>query len=116
MVSAIFVVNSLKNPNKVYGDTTIQPNYAPMNDTGVLCGNGSSTLMLATSTSRSFLRISNISQGNIYYGFGQPAATSTGGVLFASSSMEFNQSNMYSGAIYCLATTANATTTIAEEK
>ena len=90
--------------------------YAPMNSTAVSCVNGASTLLLATSTSRQFLQISNSGSKTVWIGYGAAAATSTGSFLVASSSMTLDNSRLFGGAIYCLGDTATSIVTISESK
>lgn len=97
-----------------FGDTSIQPIYSPLKNSGVLCPNGASTLLVATSTNPGYLRITNMTAQTVFLGMGVPAASSSGVMLAASSSIEFNQTNFFGGAIYCLGYGAAASTTYAE--
>ena len=115
-VIAIIAVLYMGRPATPQTFGQFAPQYSPMKNTGVLCVNGASTLLIATSTSRSYLRLGNMSGKTIWLGMGVPAATSTGIFLAASSTIEFNQTNMFSGAIYCLGDSASGTNTVAEEK
>lgn len=105
----------VESPAK-FGDTTIQPIYATNTNTGVLCTT-SSGLLVATSSNPGFLRISNTSPFTIFLALGNPPAVLYQGLtLFASTSIEFNQTNFYAGQIYCISSGGNASTTISESK
>lgn len=107
--------HSTPAPTQKFGDTTIQPIYAPNTNTGFLC-TGSSQLMLATSTNPGFLSISNDSANGIYLNLGYGAAVLHQGIyLPGSTTIQFNQTNFYAGQISCIAT-GNASTTISETK
>lgn len=85
--------------------------YGVATSKSISCTSGTSTLLLATSTPRMMIRISNLSAGSMYLGIGQAAATSSGVYLAASSTVSFDSSNVNLGsAIYCLtdSTTAKA--------
>lgn len=84
--------------------------YVPMTQGGVLCPSGASKLLIGTSTSgRNLAYISNDSAVGIYLGLGVPAATSTGVLLNASSTMRFDATGSYAGAVYCMSAGANGT-------
>lgn len=89
--------------------------YGVFNNGGVLCGNASSTLMVATSTSgRNLMYISNDSPVSIFLGFGKDVKNNTGVLLNASSTIKFDSSGSYGGAIYCSGLGATASTTFSE--
>lgn len=90
------------------------PVFSIGSSTGVLCGT-SSTQLIATSTSRNFLSVSNISPNIVYLSFGGPAALNSGMALYASSTMRLDQNALYAGAIYCIAS-SNSSTTLLELK
>lgn len=88
---------------------------AAQTSTGVLVTT-SNTVVLATSTSRSFVRISNLSGNTIYCNTdnGKPATAFQGYMISATSSLSFsdNDSNLYRGAINCIAIGGSASTTV----
>lgn len=96
------------------GDINANPIYAPANNTGILCAN-TSTLLIATSTSRNMLVVSGDSIHTVYLSLGTPAVMDQGIVLNASSSVIFDSTRLFAGAIYCISST-NASTTLSESK
>ena len=70
-------------------------------------GTATSTAILATSTGgRTYFRITNTGSGTVYLGLGQYAATSSGIVLFASSTYERDAMQvLWMGSVYCEADT-----------
>lgn len=103
-------------PKTAFGTTDI-PQNTPMKQGGVLCGNASSTLLVATSTSgRSFMTISNDSAAAIFIGFGNSAAVDTGTMINASSTMTLDSTHSYTGAIYCAAKGTTASTTFSDSQ
>lgn len=89
--------------------------YIPMKSGAVLCPSGASTLLLATSSSgRNLAYLSNDSGTGVFLGFGVPAATSTGTLLNASTTIRMDATGSYAGAIYCLGYGANATTSYSD--
>ena len=114
---ALFAVLYMGRPATPQTFGQVSPTmFSPMTNTGTLCTSGASTQIVATSTSRQFISISNQSAYTIFLGLGVPAATSSGITLFASTTIQLNETNLYGGAIYCLAVGGNASTTVAEEK
>lgn len=88
-----------------------------MKNGGTLCGNASSTLMVATSTSgRNLLYISNDSPVSITLNLGKDVASSTGVLLAASTTMRMDATGSYAGAIYCMGIGGNASTTWADSQ
>lgn len=77
----------------------------------------SSTLVSATNTARTYLRISNVSSNNIYCKLQttppQTAILYEGFAIHASSSAEFTGDNLYTGPVFCIST-GNASTTVVE--
>lgn len=99
--------------NKAYGDITANLGLGIPTNSGINCIKGTSTLVQATTTNRSYIRISNASGFGMYLSVGIPAATSSGIYLSASSSIDFAQGNILPlGNIYCLADAGNATATV----
>lgn len=91
--------------------------YGVSNNGGVLCGNASSTLMVATSTSgRQLAYISNDSPFPVYLGFGKDVRNDTGVLLNASSTIKFDSSGSYGGSIYCSAQGGVASTTFSDSR
>lgn len=72
-----------------------------------------STQVVATSTARTFLRVTNISSNNIYCSDGtQNAVLYEGVAIMASSSVEFSSNTQpFTGALNCIST-GNASTTV----
>lgn len=101
------------------GDANQYTMYAPANNTNAWCSNGASSVALGTSTSRSYLRISNAatsSGASVWLSLGTPAATGTGILLTASSSVTFDANSLFAGAINCLGNGAAQGVSISEEK
>ncbi len=93
----------------------VVPINKPLTSGAVLCGNGVSTLLVATSTSgRNFMTISNASGINVFLGFGYSATNYQGTMLAASSTLTLNNTGTYTGAIYCSALGGTATTTYSD--
>lgn len=89
--------------------------YVPMTQGAILCPSGASKLLLATSTSgRNLAFISDDSAVGVYLGLGVPAATSTGVLLNASSTMRMDATGSYAGSIYCMSAGAAATTSYSD--
>lgn len=110
---AVYVVSKL-SPQK-YGDIIQNTYYSAESATSTMCYNGVSSLLAATSTNgRPFMRITNIGSAAIYLGLGVPARVYNGLSITASSSFEMNQTNNFSGAIYCAGQGANASTSVIE--
>lgn len=66
-----------------------------------------STVVLATSTSRSYARITNDSATNkVYLSFGSAAAQGKGLALPPNTSWEMTDANLFYGAIYAVASTS----------
>ncbi len=88
---------------------------AAYTSTGVLVTT-SSTLVLATTTSRTFARISNISGNAIYCNLdnGKPAVAFSGVMVSATSTLNVSDSdsNLYRGAVNCIAVSGSASTTV----
>lgn len=115
----IYFGYSVQAPKAHVGDGNQYTMYAPMNNTQTSCTNGASTLLIATSTSRQFLRLTNTgtsSTAAVWLSFGTPAATGTGAFLNASSSLTFDANSLFAGAIYCLGQGANVGVAISEAK
>lgn len=94
---------------KKVGDITAMPFFTASNS-NITCGpNSASTVAIATSTSRFFLRVSNTSGAGIFLGLGSPATSTAGLTVFAGTGYQFDQNSLFSGAIYCYAA---ATTTL----
>lgn len=101
----------------VVNATASQATYGVSNNVGVLCGNASSTLLMATSTSgRQLAYISNDSSLAIYLSFGKDAKNDTGILLNASSTIKFDSSGSYGGSIYCSAQGGTASTTFSDSR
>lgn len=84
---------------------------APMTSGSALCGNASSTLLFATSTSgRNLAYISNDGSAAVFLGLGVPAVVNKGVLLNASTTMRFDATGSYAGAVYCAGLGANAST------
>lgn len=98
---------------KVYGSTSFNgtPNlfFVVATSTSETVGT-SNTLMLATSTGRTFARIANTSGGAItcIYNNGAPASLNNGFIIAASSTFEMNQLSepVYTGAVSCISDTS----------
>lgn len=104
---AYFAMSAIK-PAQAY-DIGTNAYFGVPTQKSVSCTIGVSTLLLATSTPRMMIRISNLSAGSMYLGIGTAAATSTGVYLSASSTITFDSSNVILGsAIYCLTDSATA--------
>lgn len=88
--------------------------------TSVWVGKDISTLIVATSTGRSYLEIANISGATstaqaLYCNVnGKEAVLYSGLVVHASSSRLFNLDGLYRGALYCKFPVASSTVTILE--
>lgn len=109
-----FGIYSSIAPKHLFGTTDIPINL-PMTKGGVLCGNNTSTLLIATSTSgRNYMTISNASAVAVFLGFGYSAAAYQGTLLSASSTITLDSTKSYTGAIYCLGLGATATTTYSD--
>lgn len=99
---------------KSFGTTNI-PLNVPLTQGAVLCGNNTSTLLVATSTSgRNFMTISNDSPVTVFIGFGYSASINKGLMLNASTTYTLNANNTYTGAIYCTGLGAAASTTYSD--
>lgn len=86
--------------------------YVPMTSGAVSCPIGASKLLMATSSSgRNLAYISDDSATGVYLGLGVPAATSTGVLLNASTTMRFDATGSYAGAVYCMSNGSAAATT-----
>lgn len=85
---------------------SINPIYTFVSSKTVYCISGASTQVVGTSSNRQFLSISNISTtsnvGHVDLALGVAAAANTGIALFSSTTQQFNQNNLFTGAIYCL--------------
>ena len=115
IVGAVFLgILFFNKTPKSLGDYNGYPIFAPASSTGVLCGTGS-TQIVATSTSRNFISISNISGYPIFVSFGTPAALNTGITIASSSTLRLDQNALYAGNINCIAQVA-ASTTVLEMK
>lgn len=101
-------------PQVSFGTSSIAIN-TPMTQGGVLCGNNTSTLLMATSTSgRNFATISNDSPVAIFIGFGYKATPNQGLMLNASSTFTLDATHSYTGAIYCTGLGATASTSYSD--
>lgn len=102
-------------PKTAYGTINIAINK-PMTSGSVLCGNASSTLLVGTSTSgRNLMYISNASPLSVFLGLGKDiTATTTGVLLPASTTMRFDSTGSFAGAIYCEGNGGTATTTFSD--
>lgn len=86
-----------------------------MTQGSALCGNNTSTLLMATSTSgRNFATISNDSPISVFIGFGYSATSNKGLLLNASSTYTLDSSHSYAGAIYCTGLGAAASTSYSD--
>lgn len=85
--------------------------YAPVNSGSTLCGNASSTLVVATSTTgRNMMLFSNDSAQAIYLGLGTAAVADKGVMVSASSTIRFDSNASFAGSIYCTSKGATAST------
>lgn len=76
--------------------------YVPMTSGSVLCPFGASKQLMGSSSSgRNLAYISNDSAVGIYLGLGVPAATSSGVLLPASTTMKFDATGSYAGVVSC---------------
>lgn len=101
-------------PGVSFGTSGIAINV-PMTQGGVLCGNNTSTLLLATSTSgRNFATISNDSSISVFIGFGNKATSNNGLLLNASSTFTLDATHSFAGAIYCTGLGATASTSYSD--
>lgn len=98
----------------VAGMETANAYVTPQTSTGVAVTT-SSTQVLATSTGRSYARISNLSGNAIYCNLdtGKPAVAFSGIMVQATSTLVIsdNDSSLYRGAVNCIAVGATASTT-----
>lgn len=101
-------------PSKTVGDYNGYPIFSLGSTTGVLCGL-TNTQLVATSTSRNFISISNTGTSTMFISLGTNASLNTGISLFTNTTIRFDSNALYSGAINCIDTNA-ATATIEELK
>ena len=100
-----------------YAHATVNESVSKMTNGGTLCGNASSTLMMASSTTgRNLAYISNDSPLSIELSFGRDAASSTGYLLAASSTLRMDSVGSFSGSIYCYGIGGAASTTWADSQ
>lgn len=91
--------------------TSNVPIFAPVNTGSTLCGNASSTLVVATSTTgRNMMLFSNDSAQAIYLGLGTAAVADKGVMVSASSTLRFDSNASFAGAIYCTSKGTTAST------
>lgn len=126
-VTALAIVFSPSTPDvkTALGSGNIITNYAHVATSSAILVTTSSTLVMPTSTDRTYLRISNIAGKPIFctlsvrgtnsstYTTG-PAIMYQGITIFASSTLEFKiDENPYTGPVYCISE-ANSSTTISQ--
>lgn len=114
IVIAFLIPNATGLRAPTAGDINAFPVFTPAVSTGVICTT-SSTLLVATSTSRNMITISNDSGNSLYIGLGVAAVLHQGTLMSASSTITFDQSKLYAGAIYCISA-VNSSTTLTELK
>lgn len=101
------------------GDTSIPTMFSPMSNSQVVCASNTSTLLVGTSTSRAYLRLSNTGSStaaSVWLSFGTPAAVGIGSFLTSSSSITFTPDTLFAGAVYCAGQGASVAVSISEEK
>lgn len=113
----LYIISIIKVSAPVFGgglDTNTI--YAPMSATSVSCAYGASTLLLATSSSRQFVQLSNTGPASVWIAYGTSAATGTGTLLTSSTTLTLGSVTNFGGAIYCLGAGAAASVAISESK
>lgn len=96
----LFLEKSSSTPAQTFGDINRLTNVT---NTSVACGT-SDTLVLATSSGRQYVAITNTSATPVYLALGTTAVGSNGIYLGASGgAFEINQDNLFTGAIHCIA-------------
>lgn len=79
-----------------------------------------SSMVLSTSTSRTYATIQNLSSTTIYcmLNSAAPAIAYQGTAIFASSTLviNFNEDNLYRGAVYCISPSNNTASTTSYDK
>lgn len=101
--------------NKVYGSTSFNGSpslFFTVATSSAATAGTSSTLVIATSTGRTFLRIANTGANAVtcIYNNGGPATVTNGFIIAASSTFEMNQLNepVYTGTVQCISDTASS--------
>lgn len=93
--------------------------FNELSTTNVNVGEDVSTLVVATNTSRQYLRITNNGTSTaqtMYCNTNDRAATKNAGfAVFASSSVEFDLDNLYRGAVRCIYDLATSSALVAEK-
>ncbi len=117
ILAGLLLFGTNKSP-QVFG--SINPIYTSISNKTVYCTSNTSTLVVGTSSQRQFLSISNISTTSAgeavptFLSLGVAAAVNTGIALFASTTQQFDQNKLFTGAIYCVGNATGQSLSVSE--
>ena len=112
---------SLFDSNKVLGVSTVIPSFVASNTNYGCTPTGDSvTPLVATTTSRTYIRLTNTSDNTVYLSLGTVASTTKGIPLTNATGtnpyFETNDNSIFGGAIYCYSTSGTSTIAVTEIK